>query len=212
MRNPMRIPALTLGALVFLISTSALAIQTGPVHGDSIGVLDTPQRVSYGVDGSVRNVMTTYLKDELQRSGFSTHLVHRTIDQIRRSEVSDDYLVEVAYGDANGGPVAAVGTGGIVGNSGVGAEVAVIAGSVVAEIRLYDARTLELVDSFALRSTVVSPALTGVSLGGYYGYISFGIPYFRNEPFRRAARDVARQAAGRISGAAGEDASEQRSR
>lgn len=208
----MRTLAFSIGVLALLIAASAFAIQTGPVHGDSIGVLDTPQHASYGVDGSVRQAMTTCLKNELVRAGFSAHLVRRTLDTMRRNETKDDFLIEVAYGNADGGPVVAAGTGGYVGTTAVGAEVAVVTGSVDAEIRVYDAHTLELVDSFPLRSTVVSPALTGVSLGGYYGYISVGIPYFRNEPFRRAARDVARQAAARISGTAGENAREQRSR
>lgn len=203
---------MTIGVLVLLMATSSFSIRTGPVRGDSIGVLETPQRASYGVEGAVRHVMGSYLKQELERAGFASHLVGRTIEDVREKDTRDDFLIEVAYGTAEGGPVAAVGTGGYVGGTAVGAEVAVVTGMVEAEIRIYDAHTLELVDSFALRSTVVSPALTGVSLGGYYGYVSFGIPYFRNEPFRRAARDVARQAAARISGTAGEGASEQRSR
>lgn len=204
----MKRASIIIGFSIFLLlaASAASAIQTGPVRGARIGILETPQRSSYGVDGAVQRALPRYLQYELQRAGYSTRLVRRTLDELRDSETTgDDFYVEVAYGNADGGPIIEIGTGDVIGSTGVGAEVSVVAASVDAEVRIYDARTLDLVNSFVLRSSNVSPVLSGVSLGGYHGFLAFEIPFFRNEPFRRAARDIAHQAVSRIAGDAGRD-------
>lgn len=192
--------------LIVVIAAPALAVRTGPLRGDRIGILETPLRASVGVDGAVRRAMPGYLRDELERAGFSTRLLRLTIDEVGGVETDVDFYVELAYETADGGAVAAIGTGGIVGGTtGLGAEVAIVAASVEAEVRIYDAHSLALVDSFTLRSSNVSPAITAVSLGDHHGYLAFEIPYLRNQPFRRATRDIAHQAVTRIAGTARSD-------
>jgi hypothetical protein len=65
-------------------------------------------------------------------------------------------------------------------------------------MRLYDGRTLELIDRFDLRQRRTTLAPTGIGVGRmpFVGWIA--VPLVQRAQYRAAAREVARDAADRI--------------
>jgi len=149
------------------------------------------------MEQSVANTVQNALRRELRSLGFDAFDTRATFDSILRSgPVDADFYVEVVSADAAGRPLGGIG----VGSGDLAVEVGVLVARVAAEVRLYDARTLKLVERYELqkKSTAVVP--TGIGIGGRSIWASIFIPFAHYGQYRAAARDVAHQAAIRIAG------------
>ena len=156
-------------------------------RGNRIGILRAPE--------SFANAIGTNLRDELSQRGFKAFDARGTFEDVQRGGVSAaDFYVEVVWSDATQHHVASVGAN--VGPAVV--DVGVVVARVAAELRLYDGRTLELIDRYDLRDSRTAVAPTGVGLGtrSLWGYIV--LPIVQRQQYRAAAHEVAVQAAERI--------------
>ena len=189
---------LLLGLL--LVATPVFAINTSILRrGDRVGVLRMSERFDVAAEETVARTIESDLPRVLRDRGFDAFDAHATYDDVRRGDgPGAAYYVEVV--GARAGDREAVGVG--VGAENVYASVGVVVSRVAAEVRLYDGKTLELVDRWDLakKSTAVVP--TSVGIGGHFVWASIALPFVHYGQYRSAARDVARQAAGRIAQAA----------
>ena len=188
-----------LGIGLLLAATPLLAINTSILRrGDRIGVLRMSERFD-GSERTVANAIESVLPRALHDRGFESFDAQRTYDDVRRGDApTAAYYVEVVGAHAAEREPAEIGAG--VG--GVYASVGVVVSHVAAEVRLYDGKTLELVDRWELskKSTAVVP--TSVGIGGRYVWAALALPFVHYGQYRSAAHDVARQAAERIAQAA----------
>lgn len=181
--------------LATAIAVPTFAFTTTPRPGDRIGVLRMPDRFSYGAEQTIANTVENRLRHELGELGFNAFDAGTTYDELLRGGPRDaDYYVEVVSSQAAGRPVG--GVGGAVG--GVAVEVGVVVARVAAEVRLYDGRTLNLVESYDLQksNTAIVPTAIGVATRSIWAAIM--LPFVQYGQYRAAARDVAHQAALRI--------------
>lgn len=142
------------------------------------------------MSSAVRN----FLQAELHKAGFDAFDAHATYDALRRDEAdAPDYWIEIAS-SSGGGPVGGVGVGG----SHVVVDISVVVARVAAEVRVYDGRSLELVQRFELDRTKTGVMPTSIGVGGrdLFGWIALPIMHYAQ--YRAAAREVARDAALRV--------------
>jgi hypothetical protein len=182
-------------ALCLAVSASAFAINVNVKRGDRIGVLTISERHGYDAERRLAEAVQNYLRQELSDRGFDAFRTGETHDELRRDDRANaDYYVEIvsSHGDAN--LMGAVGVGG----GPIGAEIGVVVAHVAAEMRLYDGRTLELIDRFDLQQRRTTVAPTGIGIGSrpFFGWIA--LPFVQRAQYRAAAHDVARDAAERI--------------
>jgi hypothetical protein len=183
--------------LAVAMAVPAFGLTRSPRPGDRIGVLRMSDQFSYGAERTVANALQHFLRDELRNLGFHAFDARTTYDDLLHRGPDDaDFYVEVVSSYAANRPVA--GAGAAVGDLAV--EVAVVVGQVAAEVRLYDGRTLNLIERYDLekRSTAVVP--TGIGIAGRSIWASVMLPFVQYGQYRAAAHDVARQAAARIAG------------
>lgn len=197
-------------ALVCLLvaPATATAINLGPVPGDRIAVLDAPRERSRN-DWSVATALPGYLVQELRRAGYDAYRTRSSFEQFERSgerRAADDFFVEIGYSRSDAGSYGGVGVGGWHG----GAEVAVVSARLRAEIRIYSARDMHLVETLELEQSALAPTITGVGVGGRDGYFFLTLPFFERMPYRAAAKKIAREAARRLGGAADDHDDEER--
>ena len=186
--------------LLLLVSTPLFAINTTVLRrGDRVGVLRMSERFDLASEETVARTIESDLPRVLRDRGFDAFDAHATYDDVRRGDgPGAAYYVEVV--GARAGDREAVGVG--VGAENVYASIGVIVSRVAAEVRLYDGKTLELVDRWDLakKSTAVVP--TSVGIGGRFVWAAIALPFVHYGQYRNAAHDVARQAAERIAQAA----------
>ncbi len=179
--------------LVLLASVSALGLDTTH-RGNRVGILLTPARYE-GTDERMASAIRKYLREELQKSGFDAFDTKTTYDDLSRNvDSAADYYVEIAASDA-----AADSHGGVgVGAGAVAVDVSLVVAHVAAEVRLYDGRSLELIRRFDLDHSKkgVAPTSIGIGVPGLIGWVS--VPVMEIAQFKRAAHEVARDAASRI--------------
>ena len=181
-----------------LTAVPLFALTSNPLPGDRIGVLRMSGRFNYGAEQTVANTIQRDLLHELSLLGFKSFDTQLTYDQVlRRGPANDaDFYVEVISADAAGRPagVAEAGVGGVA------VEVGVVVSRVAAEVRVYDARSLNAIDTFDLRrdNTAVMP--TGIGVAGRSIWAAITLPFVQYAQYRSAAHDVAHQAAVRIAG------------
>jgi len=183
--------------LICAIAVPALALTTTPRPGDRIGVLRISDRFAYGAEQTVASTIQNDLRRELRDLGFKAFDARITYDDLLRRGPGDaDYYVEVVSAYAAGRPVGAMG----VAIDGLAVEVGVVVSNVAAEVRLYDGRTLNLVERYDLakKSTAVVP--TGIGIAGRSIFAAIMLPFVQWGQNRSAAHEVAHQAALRIAG------------
>lgn len=186
-------------ALCLAVPASAFAIDVSLKRGARVGVLATSERHSYDTERRVADAVQNYLRDELTARGFDAFRAGGTYDELRRDDRANaDYYVEIvsSHGDSN--LMGAVGVGG----GPIAAEIGVVVAHLAAEMRLYDGKTLELIDRFDLRErrTMVAPTGIGIERVPFVGWIA--LPLVQRAQYRAAAHDVARDAADRIAAGA----------
>jgi hypothetical protein len=184
-------------ALLLLLALPMFAITGTPSgkRGLRVGVLR-----SAGVWQGDELIAATDVEREttaqLRRSGVEAWDTSRTIEMIRDEDLHDaDLFVEISGGDARVHQVGDVG----VGDRHVSATLGVLMSKVAAEVRVYDGRTLELIDQYDLsrRKTAVVPTSIGFGTRDLFAYAA--LPIFRHVQYRSAVREVAEEAAKRIS-------------
>jgi hypothetical protein len=183
---------------VSLLAAPLLALDPARAPALRVGVIaTTPDARNFDRAG---DALPHYLVEELRSAGVDAHLLKKDLAELRddldrKNLVPNDTVVlEVAHVSAGGGPVAgvAVGTRGVVG------EVSVVSAWLTVELRVYDPETLEQIDQWTFDGSSTSPALTGIGVGDRWGFISLWVPVFAGQPYHRAARAIARDAAGRV--------------
>ncbi|MEO8218150.1 MAG: hypothetical protein ABI718_13810 [Acidobacteriota bacterium] len=203
---------LIIAASLISLAFPALAVRMTPRDGGWITVLAPGSGPRYAFDRSVRGYVPNFLRDELRRSGYQADVADMSFDELqsgqRESLHPTDYYLEVVWSDAGAGDIVEGGGGGPIGNTNVGAGVAIVYAHAIAEMRLYDGRSLHLIDTYHLESTHVGPDLDGIGFFWRYFYIS--LPIRTNAPLRAAAHDLARQATDRLRGEASPRPSTQR--
>lgn len=169
---------------------------TKPVsHGDRIGVLRMSSRYAEGADETVATTLQKDLRRELRAVGFDAFDARASYDDLSRGSVSHaDYYVEVVSSDADNRSVG--GGGAAIGR--VAVDIDVVVSRVAAEIRVYDGRTLELVDRFDLRNRRTAVVPTGIGVGHRFVWAFIALPLVQYGQYRSAAHEIARQAAERI--------------
>lgn len=185
-------------SILSLIAIPTFALTSNPQPGDRIGVLRMSGRFAYRSEQTVANTVQHDLRRELQLLGFNAFDAGVTYEELLRGAApkNADYYVEVMSSDAAGRPLGEAG----VGLGGVAVEVGVVVARVAAQVRLYDAKSLNELNTFDLRrdSTAVVP--TGIGIAGRSVWAGIMLPFVQYGQYRSAAHDVAHQAALRIAG------------
>jgi hypothetical protein len=188
-----------IAAALCLIAASAFAIDASVKRGDRVGVLTTSERHAYDTERRIADAVQNYLRSELNARGFDAFRASETYDQLQREDRANaDYYVEIVSSNGDSNMVG----GGAIGSGPVVAEIGVVVARVAAEMRLYDGKTLELIDRFDLqqRKTTIAPTGIGVGRMPFVGWIA--VPLVQRAQYRAAARSVARDAADRIAAGA----------
>ncbi|HEX7809389.1 MAG TPA: hypothetical protein VF608_11705, partial [Thermoanaerobaculia bacterium] len=152
-------------ALVLLVPGVALAFDTTRrAQPDTvrIAILSSDADGS-GEDRMVRTKVVNYLQRELRSRGFDAYETEWTYDDAANAENVDvDYYVEMVGAGADSNAVGGVDIAGRNAEVSIG----VVTSLVGAELRLYDARTMELLttQSIAKRTSAIRP--TSIGLGG----------------------------------------------
>jgi hypothetical protein len=182
--------------VLLLAATPLFAINTATLRlGDRIGVLRMPAQFDAATERAVASTIEEDLPRVLHKRGFEAFDTQRTYDDARNGDAPPAaFYVEVVGARAGDREAAGVGIG--AGN--VYTTVGVVVSRVAAEVRLYDGKTLALIDRWDLskKSTTVAP--TSVGLGGRFVWAELALPFVRYGQYRNAAHDVAREAAARI--------------
>jgi hypothetical protein len=183
--------------LCLLAALPAFALNRSPRRGDRIGLLQMSERYSQGAERSVAQTVQRDLQEELRAYGFDAFDARLTYDDLsRRDPANADFYVEVVSSDAANRPVGGVATG--AGN--IGVEVSVVVSRVAAEVRLYDGRTLEVIERYDLHQNRTAILPTAVGIGGRSVWAYIALPFIHYGQYRSAAHEVAREAAARIAG------------
>lgn len=187
--------------LIFLLAaafaTQAFGLTGTPRPGSRIGVLRFSSHFEYRNERTVASIVQSDLRRDLRDLNFDAFDAGVTYNELlRRGPGGADYYVEVVSSDASGRPVGAVGAA----INEVAVEVGVVVAHVAAEVRLYDGRTLNMLESYDLYkgSTAVVPTAIGIGRPSIWAAIM--LPFVQYGQYRSAAHDVAHQAALRIAG------------
>jgi hypothetical protein len=186
----MRMKRLVLAVIVFSMAVPAMAFRPTLHRGERVGVL-RPLTFD-GRDGDVANAVTRSLQRELRARGIDAVDAGITFDDLQREQRIDaDYFVEVVSSDADGGPFGGIGVGG----DHVGVDISVIVSRVAAQLRLYDGRTLQLIDTYDMQRSAKAVMPTAIGVGGRHVGLWVALPFVHYARYRAAARAVAADAA-----------------
>jgi hypothetical protein len=187
-----------LAATLVLSATAAFALDETLATGTRIGIITDSgaSRASRNAERATVNLLPKYLSTDLRRAGYDAHVLNATYDELHDGDlpVNDDYLLEIALTEGHGENYGGVG----VGHRAVGAEVSIVSAHLGVELRVYDAHTFELMRTFELDATSVTPAITGVGVGDWRSWLFVQLPIFSQAPYRVAAHAIARDAAKKI--------------
>ena len=187
---------------LLLLPSTAAAFDSNVPRGTRIAILEVSEKFDHEVEYSVARGIRTSLARELQSRGFDAFTVKATYENLEDERRPADYYVEILSSDADNRPYGGVGIG--AGN--VGLEVSVVVAHVAARLRIYDGRTLDIIDTHRLTrgKTAVVPTAIGGAVGHVYAFIA--LPFVRYSMYRSAEREVARASAALIAGEIDESA------
>ncbi|HEX2836296.1 MAG TPA: hypothetical protein VHW00_25050 [Thermoanaerobaculia bacterium] len=140
----------------------------------------------------VQEKVVRYLTGELKKRGIDAYETAWTYDDDASAENVDvDYYVELAAARANADAHGGVSIGGRDGEVSLG----VVVSHVAAELRLYDAHTMDVLatETIAKRSSAVRPTSIGFGGGDVFAWIA--LPFFERQQYRSAAKAAAKDAA-----------------
>lgn len=178
-------------ALVLLLLPSAAFAFDATRRPTRIGILLPLTQFDRGRESSIQHLVLRSLGAELCERGFDAFDAGVTIDEAERETVDADYLVEVIGGNAYSDDYGGVGIGGRHAD----VTLAVVASRVAGQLRIYDARTLDLLtkEEISGRSSAVLP--TSVGLGGREFFAVVALPFVQWAQIRRVAHAAAKDAA-----------------
>jgi hypothetical protein len=183
--------------LAFAMTVPAFALTRSPQPGDRIGILRMSDRYGYGAEHTVANTLQHDLRRELRALGFDAFDTGMTYDELSRQGLPNaDFYVEVVSSHAANREIGGIGTGA----GPVAVEVAIVVARVAAELRLYDARTLDIIERYDLQKKNTAVVPTAIGVGGRSVWASIMLPFVQYGQYRAAAREVAHEAAARIAG------------
>jgi hypothetical protein len=132
------------------------------------------------------------LRRELRARGLDAFDAERTYDEVvdDRTDIAD-YYVEITGGEATTEDYGGIGISGPHAD----VELGVVVSRLAAELRVYDAATMEVLatQNLSKRSTAVLP--TSVGIGGRALYAFVALPFIERAQHRSVARAAARDAA-----------------
>ncbi|MGN6182561.1 MAG: hypothetical protein ACTHQM_02785 [Thermoanaerobaculia bacterium] len=140
----------------------------------------------------VQEKVVRYLTSELKKRGIDAYETAWTYeDAATNSNVDVDYYVEVLGTRADADALGGIDIGGRDGEVSLG----VVVSHVAAELRVYDAHTMEVLTSqnIAKRSSAVRPTSIGFGGGDVFAWIA--MPFFERQQYRSAAKAAAKDAA-----------------
>lgn len=184
--------------LVLLVPAAAFAFDTSRRPAQSeirIAILRPDVAYDHGRESSIQALVLRSLRSELRERGFDAYDAEMTYDEAEQARgegnVDADYLVEVLGGEAYSDDFGGIG----IGNRNADVTLAVIASRVAGQLRVYDARTMDVVanEPISRRSSALLP--TSVGLGGRDFYADIALPFVQWAQIRRVAHAAARDAA-----------------
>ena len=183
----------TLLTLVLLAATPLAAFDpSARTEAPRICIL----RTDYGEDlmtTRVAAMMRGFLAKELREEGFDTIHSRATFNDVLDGEDAGiaDIYVEFVRGDADDYSYGGVGVAGPHG----GVEIGVVMSQVAAGIRVYDGRTMQVIDEFTVEARDRAVLPTAIGVGGRHLGLWVGVPVMRGLRYRAVAREAARDAA-----------------
>ncbi|HEX2122701.1 MAG TPA: hypothetical protein VHL59_13770 [Thermoanaerobaculia bacterium] len=164
-----------------------------------VGVLHVADEYRQGSEAYLANGVVRYLREELRNRGLDAFDAKMTYDDLARGDAprDADYYVELLGAGASSDSYGGIG----IGTYDAGVSLEVIVARVAAELRVYDADTLETVarDGLAKRNTAVMP--TSVGIGGPRLFAMIAVPFVHAAQYRRVVQAAAREAAARVDAA-----------
>jgi galactitol-specific phosphotransferase system IIB component len=183
--------------LIVVLAVPAMAITPrGEVHtAKRIGVLRSADvwndRDAVGMSTAIERELTRQLHD----LGYDAFDAQVTLADLERSETSDADL----YVLVSGGDVAQHNFGGVgIEGRNVGTTLGVLTSRVAAEVRVYDGRSLELLDRYDLSRSKTMVAPTSIGFGDRNFFLYLAVPLVHHAQYLAVVRDVASDAAKRI--------------
>jgi hypothetical protein len=176
---------------VIFIPAAAFAFDTTR-RADRIGVLLSAADFDHESETVVEREVRRALLEELRERGFDAFDSGRTFDEAARDgELAADYLVEIVGGDPQSDEYGGLGIGG----RHIDFTVGMIVSRVAADIRIYDAETMELLatETLSRRRSAVVP--TSLGFGGNHVFAVVALPFFYRAQYRNVARAAASDAA-----------------
>ena len=158
---------LTIALVLFAAAVAVFGFD--PTRGARIAVLDSSPRYS-GRDVYVSSVVEQRICEELRNRGFDAFETRTTLDRLMPFDsANDDYYLELIGSGGSSVPIADASVG--AGN--VAVDFGLVVSHVAAQLRLYDGRTLELLQTINLekRKTTLVP----MAVGAWSGRIAFSI-------------------------------------
>ena len=184
---------LVVAVLMILAMPAAFAFDTTrrPVR---IGVL----HASDAYDARVSALVNRMLREELRKRGFDAFDTNMTFDEAARSDENvPDFYVEI-----EGGAVDSDNAGGVaIGGRTVDVSMDLVVARVAADLRVYDAGTMELITTESLKKKSAALLPTSIGVGGYDAFAVLAMPFVERAHARSVARDAARDAASRVADA-----------
>jgi hypothetical protein len=181
--------------MVFFVPGVALAFDANrhaPSSAMRIAILREDADTSPN-ERMVHEKVVRYLTNELKSHGLDAYETEWTYDDAADVENVDvDYYVDVISAGADTDAAGGVEIGGRDGEVTIG----VIVSHVAAELRVYDAHTMELVASETIRKRNSAIRPTSIGVGGSDIFAWIAIPFFERAQFRSAAKAAAKEAAG----------------
>lgn len=187
---------LAVALVLLLVPGAAFAFDTG--HRPArIGVLRPLPEDEGGRQSSIQNLVLHSLTAELRERGFEVFDAGMTVEEAGRRSANADYLVEVVGGDGYSDDFGGIGIGG----RDADVTLSVVASRVAGQLRVYDARTMEVLanEPISRRGSAVLP--TSIGAGGRDFYAVIALPFVQWAQMRRVAHAAARDAANAVTAA-----------
>lgn len=180
-------------AALLCAATSAFAFDTKRERV-KIGVLRASQEYAARGESIIADYVVRNLLGQLRDRGYDAFDAQLTYEDLEEEKALDaDYYVEILGADGRTESRGGIGIGG----AHVGVSVEMIVARVAAELRVYDADTLETIASEPLgaKTKAVLPTSLDVGIGTRSVWALIGVPLIRTAQYRSASAAVARQAA-----------------
>ena len=180
-------------ALVF-VAGAAFAIDTAR-QPHRIGIL---RAVVDSGDAYVEEAVVRQLLGELQRRGFDAFDTNLELVELDGDDIPHaDYFVEIAGSGSDAGDFGGIG----IGTRNADIELSLLVSRVVAEVRVYDGTSLELVSTQKLSRTKTAVVPTALGFGGRSFFAAIALPIAERAQFRSCTKAAAREAATKVAAA-----------